>query len=121
VFLARTEVSKEHNTAKPLQEALFPVLPKVHPRCEPKGLRVFHPEDGGDMFLRNFDSYKSHMASSHPRRQHLNCSRRANIKSYKREWNVYKEKTTCIKREVDGNVIDKPITNSLFLIIFIKN
>jgi hypothetical protein len=27
---------------------------------------MFHPDDGGDMFLRNVDSYKSHMAS-HPR------------------------------------------------------
>jgi hypothetical protein len=29
----------------------------------------FHPEDGGDIFLRNISSYKRHMAS-HPRRRY---------------------------------------------------
>jgi hypothetical protein len=54
----------------PVQEALFPVRRQVHPRCEPRGLRVFHLEDGGDIILRNVGSYKNHTASSYPRSQH---------------------------------------------------
>jgi hypothetical protein len=35
----------------PLQAALFPVRHEVHPRCELKGYRIFHPENGGFVFL----------------------------------------------------------------------
>jgi hypothetical protein len=47
--------------------------------CSPSAMRyilgknqmhsVFHPEDEGDMFLRNVCSYKKHSALSHSRRQ----------------------------------------------------
>jgi hypothetical protein len=33
----------------PFQEALFPVCREIQPRYEPVEIRVFHPEDGGDM------------------------------------------------------------------------
>lgn len=36
-----------------LQEALFPTRREVNPCCEPRCLRVFHIEDGTDMFLRS--------------------------------------------------------------------
>jgi hypothetical protein len=39
------------------------------------------PDDGGDMFLWNISSYKSHMVS-HPRRWNSSTSRHENIKSY---------------------------------------
>jgi hypothetical protein len=54
----------------PLQEALFPISREVHPCCKPWRLTVFHSEDIGDVSLRNVGSYKKHMASSYPRRQH---------------------------------------------------
>jgi hypothetical protein len=53
-----------------LQEALFSVRRDVHPRCKPRGLRIFNPEDGGDVFLRNVVSYKNNTTLSYPRRQH---------------------------------------------------
>jgi hypothetical protein len=37
----------------PFQEGLFTVRSEAHPRCEPRGLKVYHPEDGGNVFLRN--------------------------------------------------------------------
>jgi hypothetical protein len=36
-----------------LQETVFPIRREIRLRCEPTGLRISHPEDGGDMFLRN--------------------------------------------------------------------
>jgi hypothetical protein len=54
-----------------LLKALSPVHREVRSRCEPSGLRVFHPEDGGSMFLRNIGSYTKHMTSSYPRRRHF--------------------------------------------------
>jgi hypothetical protein len=54
----------------PLQEALFPVCHEVHPCCKPKGLRLIHPDDGGDMFPWNIGSYKNYVASSYTIRQH---------------------------------------------------
>jgi hypothetical protein len=44
-----------------LEEALFPVR---------HDSESFHPEDAGNMLLRNVSSYKSHTASSYPRRHH---------------------------------------------------
>jgi hypothetical protein len=34
-----------------LPKALFPIHHEVQPHCKPGGLRFFHPEDGGYMFL----------------------------------------------------------------------
>jgi hypothetical protein len=53
----------------PLQQALFPVCHDVHPHWAPRVLkRAFHPEDRGDMFLRNVGYYKNH-TSSYPIQQ----------------------------------------------------
>jgi hypothetical protein len=38
-------------------------------RCKPRGVTVFHPEDGGDMLVRYVGSYKSHTAPSYPRKR----------------------------------------------------
>jgi hypothetical protein len=43
-----------------LQELVFSIRLEVYPRYELGGLSVFHPEDGGDLFLRNVSSYKNH-------------------------------------------------------------
>jgi hypothetical protein len=51
----------------PLQEDLLPVCHEVHPRCKPKGFRVFTLKMEA-IFLRNVVSYKIYMAS-HSRRQ----------------------------------------------------
>jgi hypothetical protein len=47
-----------------LQGALPPVRREVHPRCDPRRLRAFHPEVRKIMFLRNVGSYKKNVASS---------------------------------------------------------
>jgi hypothetical protein len=50
----------------PLQEAHFLLLRDVHPRCKPRGIRVFRTEDGSNMFLlhAHYSSW-SHTASSY--------------------------------------------------------
>jgi hypothetical protein len=34
-----------------LQKTLFAEICEIFPLCEPKGLKVIHPEDGGYMFV----------------------------------------------------------------------
>jgi hypothetical protein len=41
----------------------------------------FHPDDGGETFLRNVGSYKSH-AASHSKRDIFHSHHRGNLKSY---------------------------------------
>jgi hypothetical protein len=36
-----------------MQEGVFLVRGEVYPLCIPRGLTVFQPEDGGEMFVRN--------------------------------------------------------------------
>jgi hypothetical protein len=58
-----------------LQEALFPVRREVHLRCEPRGLRVFQPEDGSCMFLHTESSYaRDSIRHSHRRERIKSCS-----------------------------------------------
>jgi hypothetical protein len=50
-------------------QGCLPVCREIRPRCETRGLKSSHPEDEGDMFLRNVGYYKNYMASLYPRRQ----------------------------------------------------
>jgi hypothetical protein len=52
-----------------LQEAHFTGRPEIHPHSEPKRGTVSHPESLVDLVLWNVDCYKSHTATSYPRRQ----------------------------------------------------
>jgi hypothetical protein len=53
-----------------LSNSSLSVRREIHPHYEPLGFRAFHPEDGGDIFLRNVGSYMIYKESSHHTRQH---------------------------------------------------
>jgi hypothetical protein len=65
------------------QEPQFLVRREVHPRCKGTGIKVFHSEDGSDMFFQNIGAYITHKASSYPNT--LQRYRRKNNNSYTRE------------------------------------
>jgi hypothetical protein len=49
--------------------------------CKFLAHQFLSPDDGGDMFLRNISSYKSHPAYT-PEDDILHCHRRENLKSF---------------------------------------
>jgi hypothetical protein len=70
-------------------------------------VRCFHPEDGGEPFLRNVGSYKNH-AATHPRRRHssikfsglLGCIKMAGVRIHYEFWNYV---TKRLGRFVEGD------------------
>jgi hypothetical protein len=96
-----------------------------HPHSKPRRLRVFYPEDGGNMFLKNVGSYKNHTVSSYPRRQHSSLfqqgvSPTAHIPFQLQLVRKLKSLTLCLQNISDDTSLLEHVANQHFIMIKVE-